>query len=84
MIQKLNGRIDGKHIELERDAGLPAGTPVSVQIEIESPPVELFRKTVDELCGSWEDESLDAIFAEILRERETRTVRPVPDFDAPA
>ena len=84
MIQKLNGTINGKHIELEREPGLPAGTRVRVDIDAAPISPDDFRRTIDELCGSWDDDSLDEIFAQILRERETRTVRPVPDFDAPA
>jgi hypothetical protein len=84
MIQKLNGRIDGKHIELERDAGLPSGTPVTVEIDRSPLSIEERRRRIEESCGVWrDDDEIAEIFEEILRERKLRPCRDV-DFDAPS
>ncbi len=84
MILNLNGIIHGKRIDLEKDIGLPPGTQVTVQLESNPVSVADFKNSILQLCGAWQDESLDSIFEEILKERETRPVRSVPDFDAPS
>lgn len=84
MTRKLNGKIDGKHIELERDAGLPAGTRVSVQIESEDCTTSSGAEGIMALAGIWKDDSeIARIFDDILQEREQRPYRDV-DFDAPS
>jgi len=81
MIQKLNGTINGKHIELEREPGLPAGTRVRVDIDPAPVSLEEFRRRIDEACGAWaDDDSIDAIFQEILESRHRSRPRDV-NFD---
>ena len=82
MIQRMNGRIDGKRIDLERETGLPAGTTVSVQIEPQSLASEQGSEGIMASFGVWkDDEEIAQIFDEILREREHRPCRDVT-FDA--
>jgi hypothetical protein len=81
---QLHGIIDGKHIELEKETGLPAGSPVIVQIQSGELSLEAQRKVIDDLCGAWADDtSLTGIFADIQRQREQTTQRDV-DYDASA
>lgn len=82
MVMRRTGIINGRRIELDRETGLREGAKVDVQIEPESPPVEALRQRIDALCGAWSaDDSLEAIFEEIARARESATPREVP-FDA--
>lgn len=84
MIQKLNGRIDGKRIDLEHETGLPAGTTVSVQIESHSTSSDDARDRLMALAGVWkDDQEIADIFEQILSERELRPFRDV-SFDAPS
>lgn len=81
MIQKLHGTINGKHIELEREPGLPAGTRVQVNIHAAPASSDDFRRTIDESCGAWaDDDSIEAIFREILESRRHSRPRDV-NFD---
>jgi len=82
MEMQLHCVIDGKHIELEHETGLPAGSPVLVQIQSTALDVEAKRQVIDALCGAWADDpSLAEIFADIQRQRAQTTPRPV-DYDA--
>jgi len=70
MEMKLHGVIDGKHIELEQETGLPAGSPVLVQMQATALDVEAKRRVIEALCGAWADDpSLTDIFADIERQR---------------
>ena len=84
MEMQLHGVIDGKHIELEQETGLPAGSAVLVQIQSTDLDVAAKRRVIDALCGAWADDpSVAAIFADIQRQREDTTPRPI-DYDASA
>ena len=77
MFLHLNGTIHGNRIELEKESGFPAGTPVTVQLEERRLSVEEQRKAIMEACGSWTDDSLDAIFDEIIASRQRNLPRDV-------
>lgn len=78
----LNGIVKGNRVELEKDLGLPVGTPVTVQLEAHPLSLEQRRQAIMDSCGAWTDESLDAIFAEIIASRSSHPPRSV-DLDAP-
>lgn len=81
---QLYGTVNGSSIELDEDPGFPPGSRVTVEITPLPLPLEERRRRIMETCGAWkDDEEIARIFAEIERERETRTVRPVPDLDPP-
>ena len=84
MEMQLHGVIDGKHIELEKETGLPAGSPVLVQIQSATLDQDAQQHVIDALCGAWADDpSLADIFADIQRQRAQATPRDV-DYDAPS
>ena len=67
---QIHGVINGKHIELEHETGLPSGSNVIVNIQPKSLTLEEKQRLVDSLCGTWaEDDSLKTIFAEFENER---------------
>ena len=69
MEMQVHGVIDGKHIELEKETGLPAGSPVLVQIQSTPPDLRAQRQVIEALCGAWSDDpSLPDIFANIHRD----------------
>ena len=75
---QLQGVINGKHIELEQEPGLPAGSVVLVSIHAKLPTLEEKRQLVDVLCGAWADDaSLGPIFAEIEQQRALTVPREV-------
>ncbi len=81
-MERLVGVINGKHIELEREIGLPPGSAVVVNIEPRSLSLEAKLRMVKGLCGAWAaDASIPAIFEDIERRRETVLPREV-NFDA--
>lgn len=81
---QVQGIIDGKHIELERETGLPPGQAVLVRVEPVLLSPDEKRRLVDELCGAWAgDPSIGTIFAEIEGERSAARPRDV-DFDVPS
>ena len=78
----LHGIVDGKHIELEQETGLPAGSSVLVQIQRVALDLDLQRQLIEALCGAWADDpSLTNIFADIERQRAQAEARDV-DYDA--
>ena len=84
MEMQVHGVIDGKHIELEQETGLPAGSSVLVQIQSAPPDLHAQREIIEALCGAWADDpSVLDIFADIQRERERAAPRNT-DYDAPA
>jgi hypothetical protein len=79
---QLHGIIDGKHIELEQETGLPAGSPVLVQIQPTPLDLDTQRRLIEALCGAWADDpSIATVFADIERQRAKSTPRDV-DYDA--
>jgi len=81
MAVQIPGIVKGKRIDLERETGLPSGSPVIVKIEPRPVDLEAKRGLVDLLCGSWADDtSLEAIFAEIEQRRAMTPPREV-NFD---
>ena len=79
---QLQGVIIGRYIELLHKTDLPDGLPVTVDIRPESFSLEKKRRLVDELCGSWADDStLKRIFTEIGHTRRDSGPREV-NFDA--
>ncbi len=82
MVLQIAGVVRGKRIELERETGLPAGSPVVVSIQPKALTLEEKRHLVDVLCGAWADDaSLGPIQAEIERQRAGAAPRGA-DFDA--
>lgn len=76
------GIIIGRYIELLHKTDLPEGLPVTVDIRPESFSLEEKRRMIDELCGSWaDDSSLGPIFCEIEDSRRSSSSREV-NFDA--
>lgn len=83
MMFEFRGIVNGKKVDLDQEVNLPAGTVVTVRLETEDPALAIARNLIDAGCGAWADDpSIPIIFDEILRERHTRTCRPV-DFDVP-
>lgn len=80
---QIRGIVHGKSIELERETGLPDGSSVSVQIDAGELPVDEKRRRIKALCGSWTDQSLDGIFAEVGQRRESSALRE-PELDRPS
>ena len=82
MALHLHGIVKGKRIELERETGLPSGSPVVVRLEPGRLSLEEKRRLVDVLSGAWTgDSSLKTLFAEIERSRAVTSPRDV-NFDA--
>lgn len=78
MVVQVSGVINGRSIELERDVGLPAGAEVRVRIEAPDLSLEERRRRVRALCGAWKgDDSLEAVFASVARDRQNRACRDV-------
>ncbi|MBI4640027.1 MAG: hypothetical protein HY731_05000 [Candidatus Tectomicrobia bacterium] len=78
MFVQMQGVIHGKHIELERDTGLPSGSIVIVNIQSKPLTLEENRQLVDALCGAWaNDTNLTPIFAEIEHQRNITISREV-------
>lgn len=76
MVLRMRGTIKGNRIELERDAGLPTGAMVNVEIESGALTTEEKRRLIDGLCGTWsEDPSITSVFEEIARERLSTLAR---------
>lgn len=74
------GIISGKYIELLEKTNLP-DDPVIVQITAKELSLEDKTLMIDTLCGTWTtDDSLNAIFDEIERDRRKRLVCSV-NFD---
>jgi len=75
------GIIIGKYIELLHETDLPEGLPVTVDISPDLFSLGEKRRLIDELCGSWSDDSsLGPIFAEIEHGRRKSRPREV-NFD---
>jgi hypothetical protein len=84
VILRLNGKVDGSHIELERDPGLPPGSAVTVEIDTIALSIEDRRRRIEESCGVWkDDESIKVIFEEIQEARRSSVPRDV-NLDAPS
>jgi hypothetical protein len=66
---------------LAKPKDLPAGTRVRVDIDAAPISPEEFRRRIDEACGAWaDDDSIEAIFREILESRHRARPRDV-NFD---
>jgi hypothetical protein len=84
MTVNLKGIVTGKHIELERETGLPPGSEVKVSLSIEKPELSLDEKRalLEKLFGSWaNDPSIPGIFERIAGERKKDLPREI-DLDA--
>ena len=78
---QVQGVISGRYIQLQRQTDLPDGQPVTVNIRPDSFSLEEKRRLLDELCGSWvDDSSIDPIFKEIEQGRRDSKPRKV-NFD---
>lgn len=77
MVVNCSGVIHGKHIELEQETELPDGAVVTVRIEANGMPLEERQRRMRALCGQWRDESLDAVFSDIVGERSARGPREI-------
>jgi hypothetical protein len=81
MIRRVHGIIKGRQIELDRDMGLPPGSEVEVQIELERPSLDEQRRLMSSLYGSCgDDPSFAAAVSEIERQRRANSPRAV-EFD---
>jgi hypothetical protein len=79
---QVQGIVIGNYIKLLRETDFPDGQPVTVNIRPDSFSLEEKRRLLDELCGSWtDDSSIDPIFKEIEQHRRDSTPRKV-NFDA--
>ena len=79
---QVQGVISGRYIKLLRETDFPDGQPVTVNIRPDSFSLEEKRRLLDELCGSWaDDSSIDPIFKEIEQGRHDSKPRKV-NFDA--
>jgi hypothetical protein len=73
-MMQMQGIIRGRQIELEREAGLPLGSAVIVNIQPKPLTLKEKQRLVDLLCGAWADDaSLWPIFAEIEHQRTIST-----------
>lgn len=65
--ENLRGIVRGKHIELDRDAGLPDGEVVTVKLQIVRKPGEGIRRS----AGAWggEEAALEQALEEMRRSR---------------
>ena len=78
MLTQVPGIINGKHIELERETGLPSGSKVIVRIAPKRLMLEEKRKLVRQLCGTWtSDLILPLVFADIEKARLNSSPREV-------
>jgi hypothetical protein len=78
MVMKLEGTVNGRHIELDHEVPLAAGSRVSVQIKAQDLSVAEKRRVLHELCGVWKDDlEIQAIFREIEQQRKLRKPREV-------
>lgn len=76
----LKSEIERHGIKLPEWVNIPDGTKVKVRIETETTKEEK-RNLAEELCGSWAgDQTIDAIFEEIEKERHSYLGRKV-NFD---
>lgn len=84
MVVRFRGIIRGKHIELEQETGLAAGSSVAGSLESFSPSTSEKNRLIDSLCGAWaNDESIERVFAEIERQRAEIGPRDI-NLDAPS
>ena len=84
MVVKLKGIVNGSHIELERDPGLPAGSEVSVSMEKSELSLEEKRARLKALAGVWKhDQKIQKVFEEIQKERERDFPREIDLNAAP-
>lgn len=77
-MEKVQGKVRGKSIELERVLSLPEGAEVLLSVEALPISDEERRKQILNLCGAWKnDSSLTAIFERIAQERRAHKEREV-------
>lgn len=75
----LSGIVHGRRIDLDTEAPIPDGVPVTVRLEPRRLTAEERRQVVMATAGSWRDDvSLDAVFAEIGRRRSATAPRQNP------
>ncbi|MGD0090316.1 MAG: hypothetical protein ABSE73_10390 [Planctomycetota bacterium] len=84
MVMTLSGVVNGTHIELESETGLPPGTLATVSIEERKLSPEEIDALIDKTAGIWADRpDLEEIFEQIEHERRVFLPREV-DFDSPS
>ena len=72
----LSGIVHGRRIDLDAEAPVPDGAPVTVRLEPRPLSAEERRRIVMATAGAWRDDaSLDGIFAEIARRRRETAPR---------
>lgn len=74
----VQGVIKGKYIELSHSLGIPDGMTLMLDIQIVYPTFQEQQDLIDQLCGSWaDDSSLPEIFAEIDQQRHRSIPRDI-------
>jgi hypothetical protein len=72
----LTGILHGRRIDLDTDAPIPDGLPVTVRIEPRQLSTKDKRRIVAATAAAWADDtSLDAIFTAIARSRRDTVPR---------
>lgn len=85
MVVRANGILHGRRIDLDGPVSLlPDGAPVEMVLTLRDLPLAEKHRMVDELCGSWKDDSsLGPIFDAIAERRSESNSRPI-GFDDPS
>jgi hypothetical protein len=72
----LTGTVHGRRIDLDSEAPIADGAPVTVHLEPRRLTVEKRRAIVTATAGSWRgDASIDSVFSEIARRRRNAMPR---------
>jgi hypothetical protein len=76
MSTTLTGTVHGRRIDLDSEAPIADGAPVTVHLEARRLTPEERRRIVIATAGSWRDDaSLDTVFAELARRRRDTVPR---------